>query len=41
MEKAKKLKKVVAEKQKASHKSNLGKKCFVMDRKSFLNWYDW
>lgn len=21
--------------------NNLGKKGFVMDRKSFLNWYDW
>lgn len=26
---------------KKKEKSNLGKKGFVMDRKSFLNWYDW
>ena len=34
-------KSLVVLKKKKVHPNNLGKKGFVMDRKSFLNWYDW
>lgn len=41
MEKEKKVKKDIAPREKKVYKSNLGKKGFVMDSKSFLNWYVW
>lgn len=41
MKKEKKEKKDIVSREKKIYKSNLGKKDFVMDSKSFLNWYVW